>query len=243
MTNSHADALSRIPKVHSVRDGQFTPQEFPEYQRADPVLCVVLHAQETRGFNIPTQDNVLRQWQKKRKFLTVGKEDGLLRIRYNIGKRIVNQLVVPTALIPNVLRLKHDDATWALPKTINLIRREYFWLIMVKDVRQYCESCVTCASSYPALSHRRARLTLSSQPQEPWQEIAIDIKGQFGTKSSKRGHRYVLVAIDLFTRAAEIVPIPNKSAKTVASAIIRDVFCKRGIPESLLTDRGWNLTI
>ena len=64
-------------------------------QRADPVLGVVHHALKTRGFNIPTQDNVLHQWQKKRKFLTVGKEDGLLRIRYNIEKRIVNQLVVP----------------------------------------------------------------------------------------------------------------------------------------------------
>ena len=131
-------------------------------------------------------------------------------------------------------------------KTINLIRREYFWLTTVKDVRQYCESCVTCASSYPAPSHRRARLTLSSQPQKPWQEIAIDIKGPFGTKPSKRGHRYVLVAIELFTRAAEIVPIPDKSAKTVASDIIRDLFCRRGIPESLLIDRGCefdNLTL
>ena len=70
VTNSHADALSHIPKVYSVRDGQFTPQEFLEYQRADPVLGVVLHALKTRRFNIPTQDNVLRQWQKKRKFLT-----------------------------------------------------------------------------------------------------------------------------------------------------------------------------
>ena len=92
---------------------------------------------------------------------------------------------------------------------------------MVKDVRQYCESCVTCDSSYPAPSHRRAHLTLSSQPQESWQEIAIDIKGPFGMKPSKRGHRYVLVAIDLFTQAAEIVPIPDESAKTVASAIIQ----------------------
>ena len=117
---------------------------------------------------------------------------------------------------------------------------------MVNDVQQYCGSCVTCASSFPPPSHRRTRLTHSSQPQEPRQEIAIDIKGPFGMKSSKRRNRYVLFAIDLFTRAAKIVPIPEKSAKTVASAIIRDVFCKRGIPESLLTDRGCefdNLTL
>ena len=99
------------------------------------------------------------------KFLTVGKEDRRKkkgRIRYNIGKRIVNQLVVLSALVPNVLHLKHDYAGhMGTAKTINLIRREYFWLTMVKEARQYCESCVTCASSYPGPSHRRARLALS----------------------------------------------------------------------------------
>ncbi len=74
---------------------------------------------------------------------------------------------------------------------------------MVKDVRQYCGSCATCASSYPPLSHRRTRLTLASQPQEPWQEIAIDIKGPFGTKPSERENRRVLVAISLFTRVLQ----------------------------------------
>lgn len=35
-----------------------------------------------------------------------------------------------------------------------------------------------------------------------------------------------------------MIPIPEKSAKTVASALIPDVFCRRGTPESILTDRG-----
>ena len=61
VTNSHADALSRIPKVLSLRVGQFTLQEFQAYQQADPVLGVVLHALKTRGSNIPTRDNVLPQ--------------------------------------------------------------------------------------------------------------------------------------------------------------------------------------
>ena len=231
VTNPHADALSRIPGVHSLRDGQFTLQEFQMFQQSDLVLGVVINAVKKRGINIPLTDPVLRQWSKKRKFLTVGKEEGLLNIRYRIVKRVVNQLVVPTALIPNVLRLKHDEAGhMGAAKTTKLIRREYFWLTMVKDAQQYCRSCVTCASSRPAPSHRCTCLTLSSQPQEPWQEIAIDIKGPFGTKPSKRGNRYVLVVIDLLTRAAEIILIP-KSAKTMAKAIIRDVFCRRGIPE------------
>ena len=44
--------------------------------------------------------------------------------------------------------------------------------------------------------------------------------------------------MDLLTRVAEMIPIPDKSAKTVANAIVREVFCRRGIPESFLADRG-----
>lgn len=77
-----------------------------------PVLGVVLHALKTHRYNIPTRNNVLHQQQKKHKFLTVGKEDRLLGIHYSIGKRIVTQLVLPTTIVPNVLRLKYDDASY-----------------------------------------------------------------------------------------------------------------------------------
>ena len=66
----------------------------------------------------------------------------------------------------------------------------------------------------------------------------MDIKGPFGRKPTKRGNRYVLVVVDLLTRAAQMIPIPDKSAKTAANAIVREVFCRRGLPESIFTDRG-----
>ena len=66
----------------------------------------------------------------------------------------------------------------------------------------------------------------------------MDLKGPFGTKPTPRGNRYGLVTIDLLTRAAELVLIPNKTAETVANALVKEVFCRQGIPESFLTDRG-----
>ena len=173
-----------------------------------------------------TNPAAVRQLSTKRDFLSLGMDDGLLSVQYKIGKHLVNQLVVPDALIPFVLCLKHDNAGhMAVEKTTSLIRCEYLWLNMVRDVTNYCRSCVPYARNRPSPSHPCAGLTLSSQPQEPWQEIAMDIKGPFGRKSTKRGNRYVLVVVDLLTRAAEMIPIPDKSAKTVANAIVRQVFC------------------
>ena len=128
----------------------------------------------------------MRRWLTNRNFLSLGKEDVLLYIRYKVGKRHVNQLVVPEALIPFVLRLKHDNAGhMAAEKTISLVRREDFWLNMVGDVKKYCQSCVPCARNRPAPVCPSGRITLSSQPQEPWQEIAMDIKGPFGKKQAR----------------------------------------------------------
>ena len=66
----------------------------------------------------------------------------------------------------------------------------------------------------------------------------MDLDGPFGTKPTPLGNRYVLVTIDLLTRLAELVPIPNKTAETVANALVKEVLCRQGIPESFLTDRG-----
>ena len=86
---------------------------------------------------------VMRRRLNKRRFLSLGKEDGLLYNHYKVGKHLVNQLVVPEALVPFVLHLKHDNAGhMAAEKTTNLIRREYFWLTMVEDVKKYCQSRV-----------------------------------------------------------------------------------------------------
>ena len=52
-------------------------------------------------------------------------------------------------------------------------------------------------------------------------------------------HRYVLVVMALLTREAKMIPILDKSAKTVlCRAVVHQVFCRWGISESILTDQG-----
>ena len=67
---------------------------------------------------------------------------------------------------------------------------------------------------------------------------AKDIKGPFGKKPTKNGTPYVLVVVDLLTRAGEMISIPDKSAKTVGSALIRNVFCQCGIPSQTSASLG-----
>ncbi len=52
------------------------------------------------------------------------------------------------------------------------------------------------------------------------------------------GHKYLLVAIDHFSRFSVLVPLKDKQDTSVARALIDDVFCKYNIPKVLLSDNG-----
>ena len=55
---------------------------------------------------------------------------------------------------------------------------------------------------------------------------------------SKRGNRFILVCIDSFSRFAEACAIPDKTAATVAQALVAQIFTRHGTPISLMSDLG-----
>ena len=62
--------------------------------------------------------------------------------------------------------------------------------------------------------------------------------GPIGSTATQKGNRYVLVALDLLAKGIELAANRDKFAKTVAEALVDQVFYRHGLPESLLTDRG-----
>jgi len=70
----------------------------------------------------------------------------------------------------------------------------------------------------------------------PFERIAIDIAGPF--PESDRGNRYLLVAMDYFTKWPEVYAIPNQEASTVADALVTHFFCRFGVPIELHSDQG-----
>ncbi len=72
----------------------------------------------------------------------------------------------------------------------------------------------------------------------PMERIAIDIMGPFPV--SRNGNRYVLVTMDYFSKWPEVYPIPNQEAGTVENVIVREFFCRFGIPMELHSDQGRN---
>ncbi|KAL5509004.1 hypothetical protein EMCRGX_G004280 [Ephydatia muelleri] len=70
----------------------------------------------------------------------------------------------------------------------------------------------------------------------PMQMVSVDIMGPL--PETQDGCKYVLVAIDHFTRWAEVYAIKNQEATTVSKKLVDEMFCRFSPPEQLHSDQG-----
>ena len=66
--------------------------------------------------------------------------------------------------------------------------------------------------------------------------VGIDIKGPLPITSDN--NRYIIIAMDYFTKWPEAKAIADIKAETVAKFIYEEIICRHGTPEELLSDRG-----
>ncbi|PIK53661.1 Retrovirus-related Pol polyprotein from transposon [Apostichopus japonicus] len=158
------------------------------------------------------------------------------------GQGNVIQVVVPRALVNTVLTEMHDSSItgghYGISRTIEKTRYRYFWEGMYKDIVNWVKSCKECNQRnrpvYPVRAHLQP-LPVTG----PFQRVGTDILGPLPV-CQDTGNKYVLVFIDSFTKYVELVPLPNITARTIATAFIDRIICRHGAPESLHSDRGSN---
>ena len=67
--------------------------------------------------------------------------------------------------------------------------------------------------------------------------IGLDFIGQINHSSSKE-HRFVLVAMDYFTKWTKIVTLKNMTHREVIEFITEHIIHRFGIPQTLTMDQG-----
>lgn len=76
-------------------------------------------------------------------------------------------------------------------------------------------------------------------PERPWRMIALDFMGPY--PMTRRGHRQILVVIDLFSKFVLIKPVKRATAEATVTFLKENVFLKYGVPEILISDNGAQL--
>ena len=70
------------------------------------------------------------------------------------------------------------------------------------------------------------------------ERIAIDVLGPLPV--SEDGNKYILIAMDYFTKWPEAYPLPNQEAVTVAKVLVEEFISRFGMPIELHSDQGRN---
>ncbi len=168
--------------------------------------------------------------------------DGLLVRNTNITtrggpNRDVTQFIIPETLVPTILERIHSSTHAGHPgkhRTLLQARMLYYWPKMRLDIIKYIDNCQTCTENRGFVS-QPVPIQSYPVPTAPWNTVAIVL---LTLPLITDGHKYLLVAINHFSRFSVLVPLKDKQATSVARALIDDVFCKYNTPKVLLSDNG-----
>ncbi len=142
------------------------------------------------------------------------------------------QLVVPECYVPAVLNLMHDTVVAGHPgreRTLAAAREVYFWSTMRVDTDAHVDKCVKCAQLKGTVP-RPAPILEYPPPDRPWDVVSIDL---LQLSASHQGSRYLLVCVDHLSRYVVLAPVKDKSAKSVAHALITHLICPFSTPRVL----------
>jgi transposase InsO family protein len=117
-----------------------------------------------------------------------------------------------------------------------LHRAGFYWSTMPNDCFRYYRGCESCQKFRDV---QLAPAVMLHPIIKPWMFHGwpLDFIGQIHPASSK-GHRFVLVAMDYFTKWTEVVLLENMMHREVVQFILEHIIHRFGIPQTLTTDQG-----
>ena len=209
-------------------------------QLLDPAIALVRRALLESPAQIANLNNqsldVKRLWLRRSELVL---KDGILLHQFTPADKqhVEQRVVVPanwrctlTLAVHGSRALAHRGASLTLAH----LARTYWWPGMETDIRTFLRSCSTCQHVKSAPTNMTAPLC-PIPACKPFERVSIDLMGPM---APSRGYRYILVLVDAFSRWVEAVPLCNKSAETVALAILRTWIARFGVMQSLHSDNG-----
>jgi hypothetical protein len=116
-----------------------------------------------------------------------------------------------------------------------ILKAGFFWPELHSDAARYVRTCDKCQrfSNLHYAPGEPLKSVLSPWPFFMW---GVDILGPFPT--SWKQARWIIVAVDYFTKWVEVEPISSISAEQVKKFYWRRIICRFGLPKYIVSDNG-----
>ncbi len=171
--------------------------------------------------------------------------------RHGIISKNDTRILAPDCMRKELVRECHNSLLGGhsgIFKTSERIKTEFWWPGMDADISAHISQCIPCQSTT-----NKNRVSTSTPLQQlpectrPNQRIHVDLFGTLKNrdtdsgvgplKESSRKNRFVMVITDAFTKSVHLKAIPDKTAITVANAILNHMYVF-GIPDKIQSDQG-----
>jgi len=171
---------------------------------------------------------------------TLELDEGVLFKREKDGR---TRVAVPVMMRDEMLRSMHEDVRtgghFGARKAMKRARNHWWWPQMARDVEQWVSTCKVCQAyemrkGVPRVAADLPRIV----PNRPWASVYIDAVGPL--PRGEGGYQYILVAIDHFTRYAEVKAVRRLTAETFVDWMRYDLINRWGPMARVTTDRGSN---
>jgi hypothetical protein len=138
--------------------------------------------------------------------------------------------------IDSVLWMMHNHPIgghFGIENTYGKIKEKFYWKGMLEDIKQYIKYCDVC--------QRRGKKGGQGylnpiKVGEPFERMGIDFVGPL--PRTKKGNRYILVAMDYLMKWPEAKAMKETNAENTVEFIYKEIICRHGCPKVILSDQG-----
>lgn len=149
------------------------------------------------------------------------------------------KLWVPTKLRPYVLNRCHNSVLAAhggIGKTLDLIRRHFFWPKLATEVKSYVNNCDVCKTTKATNRKLTPEMGKMATSVRPFQRMYVDLLGPY--PRSKKGYIGLLIVLDHFSKYHWLCPIKKFTSAIITDFMEKQIFHHYGVPQIVVSDNG-----
>nr|XP_025635848.1 uncharacterized protein LOC112729932 [Arachis hypogaea] len=116
-----------------------------------------------------------------------------------------------------------------------ILRAGFFWPTLKHDSKNKVQTCENC-QKHASIIHIPAEDMHHSDVTWPFNQWGLDILGPFPPAPGQV--KFIVVAIDYFSKLVEAQPLAKITSQQIISFIWKNIICRFGIPQHIITDNG-----
>nr|KYP72275.1 Transposon Ty3-I Gag-Pol polyprotein [Cajanus cajan] len=242
--NARADLLSKLTSTKSPGQHRTIIQETLRSPSLDDKDVNVSDSQDQgwvtgiwsflkEGILPEDKDEARKMRMRSAKFVIIGDE----LFKRGISTPLLKCLTAPQVayVIEEIHRGICGMHSGARSMATRVLRAGYYWPTLKSDCQDYVQKCKECQQF--GNTHRQPPEALHHMMSAwPFSQWGMDILGPF--PPAKGQLKFLLVAIDYFTKWIEACPLAKITTENVQRFTWRSIVCRFEIPHTLVTDNG-----